>query len=145
MYEFTCVRVYLGIDIHKITLSTLVGYHIGYLVDLASFLCLSFLFSFLFSFAYEYANLSKYMYMSTDNLLASLPTSLSIPTKEVSTIVNVVPRRRKENSIRSTDTSCLRFESKRQKDHNSWIDISNASIFRRKSIKISSSIIDAYH
>lgn len=71
MHEFTCVGVYLGIDIHKITLSTLVGYHIGYLVDLASSLCLSFLFLFSFSFAYEYAKLSKYVCVHRSALLSS--------------------------------------------------------------------------
>lgn len=107
-------RVYLGIDIHKITLSTLVGYHIGYLVDLASFLCLSFLFLFSFSFVYEYA---KYVYVHRSALLSShvfqyrqkkfRPSSMSFLVAAV--------RRRKENSIRTTDTSCLRFESTRQK------------------------------
>lgn len=145
MYEFTCVRVYLGIDIHKITLSTLVGYHIGYLVDLASFLCLSFLFSFLFSFAYEYAKLSKCMYMSTDNLLSSLPTSLTTDKRSFdhrqcrfSSPLCSSPKREFHTKYGHVMFS-IRIDT--TKDHNPWID--ECINISAKSIKISLSLIDA--
>lgn len=100
-------RVYLGIHIHEIALSADVGYHIGYLVDLASLLCLSFLFS--FSFAYESAKLS----MCSLTICSPLFPRLSLPTKEVSTIANVVSRTFvTEKRIRcETRTACSRFHS----------------------------------
>lgn len=106
-----CVyRVYLGIHIHEIALSTDVGYHIGYLVDLASLLCLSFLFSF--------ASERKLKYVFSDNLLSSLPTSFTTDKRsfDCRQCRSSDVRHRKENSTRTANTSCLRFKFTEDRD-----------------------------